>query len=339
MTQCGLHIPVSDGSKLPVFEKVMADIGDEQSIEQSLSTFSSHMTNIVQILKEAGKNALLLFDELGAGTDPVEGAALAIAIIEFARNRGAKVAATSHYAELKIYGTSTPGVMNASCEFDVETLKPTYRLITGIPGKSNAFAISERLGLPKVIISDAEGRIDKSSADFEEVLTQLEARRQQMEKEQTEIRKLLLQAEDMSVGTEPGWRRRRMDRFTGGCLCGEVRIAASGPPYRVGLCHCLDCRKHHGALFHASAVFPQDAVTIDGETRDYAGRCFCPRCGSSVFSRSGGEIEVNLGSMDAPDQLRPTYELWTVRRESWLPPFPLTRRYERDREAAGRFEE
>jgi len=117
-----------------------------------------------------------------------------------------------------------------------------------------------------------------------------------------------------------------MQRFTGGCLCGNVRIVASGRPYRVGLCHCLDCRKHHGALFHASAVFPRDAVTIDGETRDYAGRFFCPRCGSSVFARSADEIEVNLGSLDAPDQLTPTYELWTVRRESWLPPFPLTRR-------------
>src|SRR3546814_4236623 len=109
-----------------------------------------------------------------------------------------------------------------------------------------------------------------------------------------------------------------MDRFTGGCLCGSVRLTASGPPYRVGICHCLDCRKHHGALFHASAIFPRDAVAIEGETRDYAGRFFCPRCGSSVFGRSGDEVEVNLGSLDAPDQLVPTYELWTVRRESWL---------------------
>src|SRR5215210_7049752 len=131
----------------------------------------------------------------------------------------------------------------------------------------------------------------------------------------------------------------QMDRFTGGCLCGDVRIVASELPYRVGLCHCLDCRKHHGALFHASAVFPQEAVTIEGEIRDYAGRCFCPRCGSSVFGRSEDEIEVNLGSLDAPDQLVPTYESWIVRRESWLPPFPLTRRYDRDRDATGRFEE
>jgi hypothetical protein len=130
-----------------------------------------------------------------------------------------------------------------------------------------------------------------------------------------------------------------MERFTGGCLCGKVRVVASGRPYRVGICHCFDCRKHHGALFHASAIFPEQAVAIEGETRDYAGRHFCPHCGSSVFSRSGDEIEVNLGSLDAIDQLRPTYELWTVRRESWLPAFPLTRRYARNRDAASRFED
>ena len=130
-----------------------------------------------------------------------------------------------------------------------------------------------------------------------------------------------------------------MDRFTGGCLCGNVRITASGRPDRVGICHCLDCRKHHGALFHTSAVFSEDAVTIDGETRDYAGRVFCPRCGSSVYSRTGDEINVNLGSLDAIDQFKPTYELWTVRRESWLPPFPLARRYERNRDATSRSEE
>jgi hypothetical protein len=130
-----------------------------------------------------------------------------------------------------------------------------------------------------------------------------------------------------------------MERFTGGCLCGNVRFAAAGRPYRVGICHCLDCRKHHGALFHASAIFPQEAVTIEGAVGDYAGRCFCPRCGSSVFSRSGDEIEVNLGALDAPDQLVPTYELWVDRREAWLPPFPSMRRYGRDRDAAGRRED
>lgn len=130
-----------------------------------------------------------------------------------------------------------------------------------------------------------------------------------------------------------------MDQITGGCLCGEVRITTSGTPYRVGLCHCLDCRKHHGALFFAAAIFPQDAVMIEGETRDYRGRHFCPRCGSSVFAHVADEIEVHLGALDAPDQYMPTYENWTVRREAWLPPFPLKRHYARDREGDGRFEE
>jgi hypothetical protein len=130
-----------------------------------------------------------------------------------------------------------------------------------------------------------------------------------------------------------------MDRFTGGCLCGDVRIVASGQPYRVGLCHCLDCRKHTGSLFHASAVFPADAVIIQGETREHAGRRFCPRCGSSVLGGSGDEVEVSLGALDSIDQLMPTYELWTIRRESWLPPFPLKHHYQRDREGTGRFED
>ncbi len=129
-----------------------------------------------------------------------------------------------------------------------------------------------------------------------------------------------------------------MEQFTGGCLCGSVRIVASGRPYRVGLCHCLDCRKHHGALFATVAIFPQDAVTIDGETRDYRSRHFCPQCGSSVFSRSEDEIEVHVGALDAPNQLTPTYELWIIRRESWLPPFSL-KQYERNRESTGRSEE
>src|SRR6476661_3553164 len=130
-----------------------------------------------------------------------------------------------------------------------------------------------------------------------------------------------------------------MSQVTGGCLCGAVRIHASGEPNRVGICHCLDCRKHHGALFHASAIFPEDAVTIEGETRDYAGRHFCPRCGSSIFARTADEIEVALGALDAPDQLTPTYENWTIRREAWLPPFPFDRHYERDRDPANRFED
>ncbi len=129
-----------------------------------------------------------------------------------------------------------------------------------------------------------------------------------------------------------------MDQFTGGCLCGSVRIVASGRPYRVGLCHCLDCRKHHGALFYAAAIFPQAAVSITGETHEYAGRHFCPRCGSSVFAHSADEIEVSLGALDAPDQLTPTYESWTLRREAWLPTFPLAHRYARDRDGNGREE-
>ena len=129
-----------------------------------------------------------------------------------------------------------------------------------------------------------------------------------------------------------------MDQITGGCLCGRVRIVAAGAPYRVGLCHCLDCRKHHGALFFAAAIFPEDAVTIEGETHDFKGRHFCPQCGSSVFNRYGDEVEVHLGALDAADQLTPTYELWTIRREAWLPEFPVAKRYERDREGAGRGE-
>lgn len=133
-------------------------------------------------------------------------------------------------------------------------------------------------------------------------------------------------------------KARTMQEITGGCLCGDVRMVAQGTPYRVGICHCLDCRKHHGALFHASAIFPEGSVAVAGETRDYAGRHFCPRCGSSVFSRTADEIEVNLGSLDERNQLMPTYESWIIRRESWLPPFPISRKYARDREGRSRFE-
>lgn len=183
MAQCGFMLPVADGSTVPIYEKVLVDIGDEQSIEQSLSTFSAHMTNIISILQQANENSLVLLDELGAGTDPVEGAALAVAIIERLREKKAQVVATTHYAEIKMFALNTQGVENACCEFDVATLRPTYRLLIGVPGRSNAFAISERLGLSHDIIEFAKSHISGENARFEDVVSQLEATRQELERE------------------------------------------------------------------------------------------------------------------------------------------------------------
>ena len=190
MTQSGLHIPAKDDSRICIFDNVLVDIGDEQSIEQSLSTFSSHMVNIVSIMEQVDKNSLVLFDELGVGTDPVEGAALAVSVIESVRAKGAMCAATTHYAELKIYALDTPGVRNASCEFDVETLKPTYKLIIGTPGRSNAFAISSKLGLSPDIVKRAETLVSSDNRRFEDVIEKLDANRIQMEKERAEAEQL-----------------------------------------------------------------------------------------------------------------------------------------------------
>ncbi len=190
MAECGLHIPAGDGSQLSTFEAILADIGDEQSIAQSLSTFSSHMRTIVDVVDQCDDRTLVLFDELGAGTDPAEGAALAMAIIEFCRKLNSRVVATTHYAELKLYAMRTRGVINASCEFDVESLRPTYKLLIGIPGKSNAFAISRKLGLSEDILKEADDLVGKSDKDFEDVLSQLEQQRQQMEAARREAERL-----------------------------------------------------------------------------------------------------------------------------------------------------
>lgn len=197
MAECGLLIPAGDNSRIAVFENVLVDVGDEQSIEQSLSTFSSHIVNIIDIMKQAGDNSLVLIDELGSGTDPIEGAALAVSIIEYLRAKGARIAATTHYAELKAYALETEGVSNGSCEFDVNTLRPTYKLLIGVPGRSNAFAISERLGMDKSVVEEAKKIVGNENRSFEAVLESLDATRLELEKEKERAERAVQAADRM----------------------------------------------------------------------------------------------------------------------------------------------